>query len=498
MFDSCFHLQMSSDVIWQYFAKFGDVTCVEIHPQHEKWFASVFFHETDGASNGVGRHMIGGCTVHASKADAMPKNLLDLNDDCHRGIMDRLELKDLLNVADVCHRLQTAARNVYALKWKFVPLNVSSVKETASYLRTFGPKMKELTLIPTKNLAKTRSEDILELLVKYCGDSLTYLEVHYIAFGNMNALIEKTTSLFTRLRTFVLKECAVYYAKWFTACHELVELTLHDTHVRNILTTRNQTCPKLVTLEISECLDWDLDGLESFLQQNTQLKSFKLPKKCTYFDFIYESIPASIEHLRFSPSETAQLTRFHSLRKLEIHDTHVWELVNRLNCGTLEYLNIDISSDIESQNAVAISELKYIKTLIIRCRICDNANLNTIVKSMKNLTHLQLEFFACDPEAIVDCLLDVVEHAKNLEQLILTVDNIRRMSKINAEMYRKMLQRRSNRKPLRIFIFGLAHQIKRISLSFEMKPSMNIKLFNNYLTRENLRKLHHRGYQIDI
>lgn len=152
--------------------------------------------------------MIGGITVQASMTDDVQEstNLLDLNDDCLRAILVQLNLEDLQSVAEVCGRLQDQARVVYASNWQNSTLYASSVEQAQSYLKSFGPAMKTLRFLPSKQLRKDCSNEMVSALVEYCSGPLTFLEVHDITFDSNNEFIAKSHTLLTRVQKFTLKK----------------------------------------------------------------------------------------------------------------------------------------------------------------------------------------------------------------------------------------------------------------------------------------------------
>lgn len=466
-------------------------------------------------------------------------NLLHLNDDCLREVLERLKIIDLVSVADVCSRLKEMGRAVVGSKYKIVEMVVHSVREINDCLRNFGQLIHSLRLKIGDGLDKSNYKYILKSLVRQCSGTLTYLEMHYFRFEKNNKAVVASQSLLNGVQKLVLIGCSVS-VKWFVKCPELVELVLIDTHV-TYHGLRYQTCPKLETLRIQGSLPWVKKGLNIFLQQNSQLKTLELlPFKQRPNDLVIpymvllESVPMSIERLTVATYCDNQLTRLQSLKTLQIKSTVVDSVLHHsIDClvnATLEHLEIDANwFFMAKEHTTAISLFSRMKTL--KFNICWFES-DHMVDMIRNLHYLS-ELHVCSKvNNLGDSeLFNLIRHGQNLQRLILTFFVNRKVNfpdmvvhswhehgqllQMNAKFYQKMLNlvlRRSNGKSLDIFIVGHEHEITLIDAAFPTNAALKITCWslatvsrilrmdaselrngNIKITDENLKVLCNRG-----
>lgn len=428
--------------------------------------------------------------------------------------MGYLELNDLYKLAGVCKRFRDLARIVFSSKWKKLSFTVENMSDTITaidYIRKFGPKIHSLRLKTTDDLPAVAYNILFNILVNYCGESLTHLELHGFAFKN--SAIQEARPLIAHVKQLILHRCEIT-VKWFTMCPELIELTLKGTHV-TYNGQKNQLCPKLKVLKIRGALTWVEHGLALFLQQNNQIKTFEVlchPNINSNFDRyvrILDSVPSSIECLGITPLAMNKLKHFRSLKRLRIVDVN--DVHNHISfqqmesTATLEHLEIELKYfDLNMLNANEISMLHNLKTIKLHIRYgCSNALLIQMVKNLKNLTELMLSTY---PNMLnVKDLFDVIQHGENLERFGLSfmtrmtynytnetddsddeaddaVENDE--NNLHFKIYRKMVNivsHRSNGKPLHIIFFGPQNEMVEFNKTFPMKSILKISYVSTQL-----------------
>lgn len=161
---------------------------------------------------------------------------LDLDDDVLRVIFRNLNARDLCSVAVLCAAFKRNAQEEFALRYNdlhftfHVPNDASSnynlnmktlhVRQLASALRNFGPSLCGISI--NINLAlRNQSQQIMEMVIKYCGESLNELALTDIDF---NAdIVREMQSLLSRLLSICSLNIVVGHRKqWNQKCFHSV------------------------------------------------------------------------------------------------------------------------------------------------------------------------------------------------------------------------------------------------------------------------------------
>lgn len=118
----------------------------------------------------------------------MTLKLLDLNDDCLMAIFEYLTLDELADIASICTRFRSVARDVFSRRHKLNCLEIY-VKEhpqsmegdlvhrrkTASIIRHFGDLLTKLKV--NFDVDKSLNAFIYNMMVNYCTGMLERLEL---------------------------------------------------------------------------------------------------------------------------------------------------------------------------------------------------------------------------------------------------------------------------------------------------------------------------------
>lgn len=348
--------------------------------------------------------------------------------------------------------------NTTTAKQRTVEFVVESASDLQYYIRNLGSSIQSLSLKADESLIPETHSRILKVLVHYCGSTLVNLKMHGFAFSPNDRTIQMSRSLFPRLRKMVLDDCYIS-AKWFTKCHELVEVELNETEVV-FDGVENLACPKLLKINIG----YQREGLLDFFQQNPQLKSVRI----------------------FSPGlpGLTNLNALEELRLIAIRSRFDLVPVCTSNIDTLEHLEFVEAIDLElsRRDVDAISRLRKLKTLIINVKICESINFMHMIRDLNKLEDLRVGVQRNPIHA--RNLLTIIRHKHNLQFLYLSFrynrngSNHKNRLQINSETYRKMLDGvllRENDKPLQIVIVGPRNEITRIDTTFPANPSLRIK-----------------------
>lgn len=303
-----------------------------------------------------------------------PTTLLDLNDDCLREMCEHLDLRHLINLADVCHRFREVAQAHFhsmqlmeitklVLEEEYLPIH--------RLIRNFGKSISSLEGIRSDG----RSKFLIETIMLYCGETLHTLTLD--SFEIDEELGQKMRPLLLRLQTFGIIDCRCpdLFFKMLPSClPELRKLELKSKTIDDWGFI--QTYPKLETLSIGYLNE---KQFEEFLKKNQQLKSIELDTNCrgdVYFNIIIEHLP-TIECLNiFVPSRPSK------------HWRTAAAAVHRLNA--LKKLVIKGCSDlfIETLRSMAVAEIPLECLALFNNRY--HKGLVDVITQFENLKTLQL------------------------------------------------------------------------------------------------------------
>lgn len=205
---------------------------------------------------------------------------------CLERIFDFLDLKDLLNVADTCNRLQIAATAYFSDEYgnKRITLNPYrssnvievyedeinvSRKACLPLLRCFGAKIKDLVIEYAHSPVRQQSNKPEEYINRYCADSLT--SISFCRDLNFtNEIIKKPFKNVVDLCCVIvnLENKQANLVNWFPNMRSL--------YLMHVSTPIDVTFPHLEHFSIRADADFPIEYIANFLRVNQQLQSFDI------------------------------------------------------------------------------------------------------------------------------------------------------------------------------------------------------------------------------
>lgn len=518
--------QVSPGAIRSYFRRnYGEVVFVSLRSEGTHLSAFVQFVRPESASvaSSSAAHVIAGNKVLVSlpvgKRTQSEFNVMHLNDDCLREILDHLELEDLSNIAKVCQRLRSMAQEVAALKHEPFQLVVESESELEYCMRDLGSSIRSLYLVST-NVEFVDHNYVLKVLKI---ENLKFWETATMQWMG-------SATLFSQLKKLIFENCVIF-VPWFTKCQTVETLLFIDTKVFLKYET-NLVCPKLKWLDI---VNFQGEGVDALLKQNAHLKSFWFND---YFDNdsndeergqendgdgdsdvdidfdddvgnnlweevqeemsdddedtrMISAIPATIESLVLSLQKPVDFARFNALKELRlfrIHKSFDLTPVAEHNATTLEHLEIDedkIGMEMEWRQVEAISKLTKLKTLSVRVKSCERKYFRYMIADLLDLAELRIGTLH-NPFSTSN-VLGIVQRYRHLQHLNLAFgynhigSTHEKLLHMNFEIYGRMLdviRHRTSAKSLCIVIDGPQDVIKQFDANFSMHPSLTIMCFS--------------------
>lgn len=385
-----------------------------------------------------------------------PKNILNiLNDDCLQAIFSKLDRNcDLLAAAEVCTRFQTNAKISFTsvnIIFKPKPWYVRS--ESNRFMKIFGPRIKSIKF--------DRCDAKLNLVSKYCGNTLNMLRLH----GKGNKFY-KLSSPFAALKQLHLDNVSIEHFDSKAMFPELEILEL--TRVKNLNWMAN-AFPKLKHVSLAKC-DLSDDAFIEFQKCNPQLQSLDLYRyrKLSFavFDGIDTRLP-NIHAISFKVGKMGesirQLGNFRYLRKLILLNSYhinshvmeslflAWVINNQpIENLIIDYVNVELSTHLQ--------RLKKIKLLSIH-----ESSAHIAIDIAIKLPALKFLYFEMDTERapISDILVKLLPHCKSLTDLRLYSKR-----KINLDEYN--------------LIVGLALRRVKVTIYFD-----SFSFFNEISDKQN-------------
>lgn len=340
--------------------------------------------------------------------------ILQLNCDCLMEVCQRMTSNDLCAFADVCHQFKQIARAYFtSSKLKHETHNVYRLVTSLRILRNFGWLISSL-----ETTCSNRDNDFLiEMLLRFCGDSLNALTLKYFHLDGISA--ETMRPLLLRLQKIGIIECRCSYSFLYTlfCLPELLEMGLKTETRNDCRFIRN--LPKLESFSMGYL---NCDQFKAFIEKNQQLKTLKLNDNCDRRNFalIAEHLP-SIENLCITGAmltENVHICMLAALKKLKIRncscsiDVDINQLAAaNIPIETLEIVDCPCNNDL----MIAISKLKMVKMLRMEDENCSlPSNMFEMYASLGELTELHLKFRNI---LFDDDLLSILRCARKLEKV---------------------------------------------------------------------------------
>lgn len=252
-------------------------------------------------------------------------NILDLNEDCLREILEYLGLSDLCAVASACDRLREITQAHFAtsvfteiLVWNFSD-TCSMVNEkyrvnTEEFLQNFGPFIKSVTVmgihyyLEINRLSQPKIDHrdqnrILELLSYYCSETLQELVLWNYFVTDDTALLLKPLLLSLhrlRIEKFSLGDLFLrMLPKWAPELRELEYECIDDKVVSGEaqFVGLQAHFHKLERISLKRVSGVRKDTVEELLKQNPQLKNIEVDCDGVHVEMIVKHAP-HIESIR--------------------------------------------------------------------------------------------------------------------------------------------------------------------------------------------------------
>lgn len=331
--------------------------------------------------------------------------ITELNNDVLRDTFKYLSDSELNSVANVCYKFRSNAQAVFSKRYANTSYRVLiygfQFHQLHSTLRNFGLLINSMAI----SFYIRDSEDlqkVVEVIVRYCGETLNELKLYQLTFDAKIILI--LTPLLARLGKMQLAECRFDATSdaptMFSLCSELYELSLiwpFNSWLLYMLTCG--AIPKLKTLEISGSGQMDCKSTETFLAANRQLKEIQI-KGCKLKAQIFHSIA------RYTPQiEKIAFTNYSE------KDDDIAKVLGQLNA--LKWLEVDCQRNSFSSFISEVALAQVSLTCLSLSWFVANAELFDSISALKRLKTLELihgrNMQICDVVRVVEHLSDLCD-----------------------------------------------------------------------------------------
>lgn len=397
--------------------------------------------------------------------------IVDLNDDCLFEVYKKLGLQDLCSVADTCSRLKSTTRAHFAnselktlnfpysdLRYSTEPFVVNQlIYEASRVLRNFGASIISFSEfdIPyilyctNKGLLPEYQRNIIELLVRHCGENLIELKLCHFDMTQEMASVMRT--VLVRLQKFELHwgEFRPQLKMLSTWCPELQELQMDG---RLPHEGWNQQFPKLKKIKF--CCDTDRS--KEFVKSNPQLKEIELSGfnlDPTIFRVIGD-YAIDIETLIFRvgvvnsvgyPAGAKCFDRLRNLKSVTLFDYHEQEYLTEaildIAAAQIQLKTLCVKSRSEipelHQFVEGISKLKTLETLQLKVAGLRLRDVIHICKQLSELSKLRIRIFE---EPTAKNISKLVRMTEKLQCLSISMRECDEKICFDADIYKALAQ----------------------------------------------------------
>lgn len=218
-----------------------------------------------------------------------PKSLTTIYFDCLERIFDFLELKDMLNIAHTCKRLQTAAVAKFSYDYRNRNINfelsnyerielvrndisVSGLKYCLPFLRCFGAKCSSVTISTNRSAPSAHHDHLDQYITKYCSSTLK--SIRFIQKQSFKS--ENFSKPFPNVRNVYighmdLGQSLPLIGNIFPNAHMMV---LYGVSIDEEYTTVAMS--QLVDLAINDYRNYSINGVLNLLHANPQLQAIRM------------------------------------------------------------------------------------------------------------------------------------------------------------------------------------------------------------------------------
>lgn len=466
----------------------------------------------------------------ASSSTHSTTTILNLNDECLRGVFDFLALDDLLVVADVCAHFRKTTKAHFAHsadKDDYCDIlsctSYYMLQRTSKILRHFGSFMTTINIdgefdnSRRNELVRSKHQTRLMRLVNlHWSETITNLQLNNISIND--EIASSMRPILLRLKSLSFEACHwedSHLQKLALDAPELHHLKFSDISFipwTPKLHGLDQTFPKLQS--ISFAFDnVKHSEIKQFLARNPKLKNIGIEQCCdvdegrecsSIIQLIAKYVP-EVESINFFPHITPDScdcdTFFGHFRKLNaLHivgsDIYLTSVVTNIVATDIHLENLDLGllCEYEQLNRTdddglvdAIAKLKTVSTLrITNAGRLSQFDFMKICKSLSELSELHLNIIPTIDLGIntvwsEDDLLELIQNAEKLKVLDFRSFNSMRTYFIDADFYMKMLkivERRPEKIHLTIVLAFGFHIDVPSALAKAHNDSLTVKLWN--------------------
>lgn len=374
-----------------------------------------------------------------------PEGFDILNDDCILQIFQRVRLIDLCSAADVCVRFKDLAKSVFSKQYKQLNItrDLGSDRHIASLARNFGSSFNSVTF----DKCYIISDKAINLLSKYCTESLQTMHFHFVPeeVSNTNHFRTLLANLkVVRFHSYPLSDISL---ESLGACTNLEKLEIYSTCHESWM---RYCFPRLKEFKLNLGIheDSDLMPLNRFLANNQTIKilsaDFYYPLPA-FFEGISEYLPKleSLDFLMSKKFENKHTGRFLKLSNLNCLNTLVIsgknipiiELIRALVTKKvpIKKFGFYIWDGINSNVVDSIVNLGQLESLeLLGLTIGDASRMIQLVQNLPKLKKLKLGRVSGCGLAIIG---KFIPHCKQLTYLCIRVDSL----KINESDYKSIM-----------------------------------------------------------
>lgn len=380
-------------------------------------------------------------TVHHIRLDTYEQSssapIMWLNDYCIQRVFSFLDVIDLINAAEVCHRFKENARSKFAVQHKKLPwfrttsaiTSKINLLHISRLLRNFGMCIDRLRIE-----SPMKPNQLMQLIVRHCGPALRTLTMINVTMDD-RALMQRLRSVLSHLQYLEMYECNELFIQMLPSCKALRRLTI----MRIPFTLHSESDADSVYSSLNRCfpkLDWayfvSMDFMTSthfanFLKKNSHLKALGiLPlTDALMLQAICQHVPL-IEELYLECSGAMEwelarcLEQLTALKKIELTDF-----------GVLPETYPLIMNALMSCESV-IEHLGFRNCLLTDADIEDICNM-VHVKSLRfeNYTYAPIEFshiLTICKELNIEKLELIDSHVVTMDELLMLVDAAKKLS----------------------------------------------------------------------
>lgn len=435
---------------------------VELHDA-QSGFVEFKFIEGAEAALSTASHCLANFGIEVKEAEPwyQPDHIFNaLNEDCLRHIFEYFELYDLMNVAEVCTRLNELSKHVFAAKFKRMEVKRSYLCGNRTYyfekmLRIFGSLIQSLSI---------ESLDYHQSILQMINEHTTQLkELKLISFRIDR--IENFNSMLFNLEVLELDGCCVYnLSDLLSVCTELRVLKIIYTNIgcanklhKNVgnlpMRCLSQRFAKLEEIHsfgaLSDhdlrclvTLDCPLKVLVLVNNRTTRLLTPDIFRHHPNLEklVLYHHIDRNDDTQEEKPFQLNQSLGSLKTVMLSFRSTLVPSLtkIPELKQAPIEELVLRFSR-INSVEVSILTQLKTIRSLKLSCvESFTDEHLMQLAKELPQLQNLVLSSSTAD-EITGTAVKTAVKHATKLTSLVLGLSDGNQRLSIGIDDYNEML-----------------------------------------------------------